>query len=254
MKKFFLSLKTTVWILTALVCLLFVGSYLMQRHRGVFGPMNDDIILRWVRQTAIMNIGSTWWFFAVVAGLVILTINTLVCSTEAIGRKWTRADFLLRVSPQIVHVGFLFILLGHLLGAVMGYRISGSMPEGAYAPLPDDLSLRLHRIRVQTDERGFMTEWSADVTMYDNNEPAKTGILGPNQPVFYKGAGVYLKTLEFSQGPTAVLIIAKDPGEVYALTGAVFFFVGMIALLVLKWNAKRREPENSLEAVEAADQ
>lgn len=237
MKNFFLSLKTAVWILTALVCLFFAGSFLMPVYRDVFGPMNDDILLRWVLQLGLKNFSSAWWFFAAVAGLVLLTVNTLVCGIAAIKGKWSRADFLLRVSPQIVHAGFLFILLGHLAGAGWGYRISGLMPEGAFAPLPDELSLRLHRIRVETDERGFMTDWSADITIYEGDEPAKGGVLGPNAPVFYKGVGVYLKSLEFSRGPAAVMLIARDPGAWCALLGGILFMAGMVAQLILKWNS-----------------
>ncbi len=249
MKNFFLSLKTAVWILTALVCFFFVGSYLMPLHREVFATMNDDILLRWVERFASAHVGYTWWFFAAVAALALLTVNTLVCSIAAIRGKWSRVDFLLRISPQIVHAGFLFILLGHLLGAGWGYRISGLMPEGAYAPLPDELSLRLHRIRVETDERGFTTDWSADVTVYEGNEPAKTGSLGPNAPLFYGGVGVYVKSFDFDRGPAAVLLIAKDPGAMYALAGGILFMIGMVALLALKWNNKGPAPvENPVQA------
>ena len=245
MIKFFLSLKTSVWILTALVCFFFVGSYLMPLHRDVFGPMNDDILFQWTKHIAVNHGGYTWWFFAAVAGLILLTINTLVCSIAAVRGKWSRDGFLLRISPQIVHAGFLFILLGHLLGAAGGYRISGLMPEGAYAPLPDDLSLRLHRIRVETDARGFMTDWSADVSIYEGNDPVKTGSLGPNAPVFYAGIGVYLKSLDTSRGPAAVLLITKDPGALYALAGGILFMFGMIILLFLKWSGNRSAANSS---------
>src|SRR5512146_2680502 len=132
MLKFFLSLKTTVWTLLALVCLFFIGSYLMPVHRDVFSGMNDDILFRWVKNTAQAHLWSTWWLFAAFAGLVLLTLNTLVCSFQAVMGKWTRRDFLLRISPQIIHLGFLFILLAHLVGAGWGYKIAGVMPEGAY--------------------------------------------------------------------------------------------------------------------------
>ncbi len=61
---------------------------------------------------------------------MLLTVNTLVCSLQAVRGRWSREDFLLRISPQIVHIGFLFILLAHLLGAGSGYKVSGMLPEG----------------------------------------------------------------------------------------------------------------------------
>ncbi len=235
MKNFFLSLKTTVWTLVVLVCLFFIGSYLMPTHGDVFSGMNDDILFRWARDTASNNPGSTWWLFAAIAALALLTINTLVCSIQAVRGKWTRRDFLLRISPQIIHIGFLFILLAHLLGAGWGYKLSGMMPQGAYAPLPEDRALQLNQIRVQTDARGQMTGWSADASVYENNRLVKSGTLGPNAPLFYRGTGIYLKTLNFERGPAALLLIAKDPGAVWALVGGVLFILGSITLLVLKW-------------------
>ena len=235
MKNFFLSLKTTVWTLFVLVCLFFVGSYLMPAHREVFAPMNDDILLRWVTNAAVLAPGATWWFFAALAALVLLTINTIVCSLQAVKGKWQREDFLLRISPQIVHAGFLFILLAHLLGAGWGYKLSGMMPEGAFAPLPQDMALKLHSIHVDTDSRGYMTDWAAEASIYERNELKKSGTLGPNAPLFYNGVGVYLKSLNFDQGPAALILVAKDPGAIWALVGGLLFMIGSITLLVLKW-------------------
>lgn len=235
MKNFFLSLKTTVWTLFVLVCLFFIGSYMMPVHRDVFAPMNENILLRWVTEVAAANLQLTWWFFASVAGLVLLTVNTIVCSIQAIRGRWTREDFLLRISPQIVHIGFLFILLAHLLGAAWGYKLSGMMQEGSFARLPEDRGLYLSQVRVQSDESGHMQDWSARVTLYENNLPVKSGVLGPNRPLFYRGTGVYLKSLSFERGPAAIILATKDPGAVWALVGGLLFMFGSVTLLVLKW-------------------
>ncbi len=235
MKNFFLSLKTTVWTLFALVCFFFIGAYMMPAHREVFLSMNDQILLRWVDNTASGNLRHTWWFFAAFAALVLLTINTLVCSLQAVKGKWSRADFLLRISPQIVHIGFLFILLAHLLGAGWGYKLSGMMPEGAYAPLPENRALHLQKIHVTTDARGYVLDWSAEAALFENNTPVKTGTLGPNKPLLYKGVGIHLKSLNFDRGPAALLVIARDPGVVWAFAGGVLFMLGSVTLLALKW-------------------
>jgi hypothetical protein len=235
MKNFFLSLKTTVWTLFALVCLFFIGSYMMPMHKEVFAPMNEDLLLRWVEAVASDNIEYAWWFFGAIIALALLTINTIVCSLQAIKGKWTRDDFLLRISPQVIHLGFLFILLSHLLGAGWGYKLSGMMPEGAYAPLPDDMALRLHAIHVKTDSRGYLTDWAAEASLYENDKIVNEGTLGPNAPLFYGGVGVYLKSLNFDQRPVALLVIAKDPGAIWALIGGLLFMAGSLTLLVLKW-------------------
>ena len=235
MKNFFLSLKTTVWTLFGLVILFFIGSYMMPMHREVFSSMNDSLLFDWVESVALRNLWQTWWFFAALAGLILLTMNTIVCSLQALRGKWSRADFLLRISPQIIHVGFLFILLAHLLGSGWGYKLSGMMPEGGFARLPEGRTLSLQKITVESDPAGYMQNWSAHVSLYENNEVVKSGTLGPNKPLFYKGVGVYLKSLNFERGPAALLMINKDPGAIWALIGGVLFMLGSITLLALKW-------------------
>jgi hypothetical protein len=235
MKNFFSSLKTTVWTLLALICLFFIGSYMMPVHREVFEPMNEDILFRWVTSTASVNLWYTWWFFASLAALMLLTINTLACSIQAVRGKWSRADFLLRISPQIVHLGFLFILLAHVLGAGWGYKLSGMMPEGAYAQLPEDKVLYLKELRVETDTNGYMRDWAAEAHLFENNTRVMIGTLGPNKPLFYNGVGIYIKSLNFQKGPAALLVIARDPGAIWALVGGMLFIIGMVMLLVLKW-------------------
>ena len=235
MKNFFLSLKTTVWTLFGLVCIFFIGSYLMPVHQDVFAPMNDLLLFKWAEEVAIKHPWQTWWFFAAFAGLVLLTINTIVCSIHAIKGRWSRSDFLIRISPQIVHLGFLFILLAHLLGAGWGYKLSGAMPEGAYARLPENRALYLRELRAEVDARGYIKDWSAEVYLFEDNQRVRVGALRPNTPLLYKGTGIYLKSFELQPSPVAFLMINKDPGAVWALLGGILFIIGSLPILVLKW-------------------
>ena len=235
MKNFFLSLKTTVWLLTGLICVFFLGSYLMPAYRDVHGAMNDRLLFEWVDQVALDHPWVTGWFFLALAALMLLTINTIVCSVQAVRGTWARSDFLLRISPQVVHMSFLVILLAHLLGAGWGYRLSGMLPEGASVRLPDDRVLFLSELRANSDGRGYLRDWSARVILSENGRPVADGILGPNTPLFYRGMGVYLKSFDMQQSPAAFLIVTRDPGAVWALVGAVLFMVGTVIILILKW-------------------
>ena len=235
MKNFFLSLKTAVWLLTGLICVFFLGSYLMPAYRDVHGAMNDRLLFEWVGQVAVDHPWVTGWFFLALAALMLLTINTIVCSIQAVRGKWSREDFLLRISPQVVHAAFLVILLAHLLGAGWGYRISGMLPEGGYGRLPDGRVLQLRAIHIQGDPYGYMRDWSADVAVYDNDREIAAGVLGPNAPLFTGGAGIYLKSFELRPSPMALLLVTKDPGAVWALAGSILFMIGTVIVLFLKW-------------------
>jgi cytochrome c biogenesis protein ResB len=235
MKKFFLSLKTSVWTLLVLICLFFIGSYMMPVHREAFSSMNEDILFAWVKTTASDNLWYTWWFFGAFAALTLLMVNTVVCSVQAIRDRWTRTDFLRRISPQIIHAGFLFILLAHLIGAGWGYKLSGMVGEGTLVRLPENRGLYLKAIHVDTDTRGYMTDWAAEATVYENEQPVKSGTLGPNTPLFIAGTGIYLKSLSFERGPAALLVVARDPGAIWALAGGLLFMIGSMMILVFKW-------------------
>ncbi len=235
MKNFFLSLKTTVWVLFVLVCLFLAGAFLMPANREVFGSMNDGLLLAWAAEIAAVHPWQTWWLFASVAGLAVLTANTIVCSFEAVRGKWSRDRFLLRIAPQIIHAGFLFILLAHLISAVSGFKVSGLLPEGGRAVLPDGTVFVVHDIRVQSDASGYPRGWSAAVSLYEKSGAASTGTLGPNRPCFHDGTGIYLKDLNFEAGPAAFLLVARDPGAVWALAGGVLFLCGSVILLAVKW-------------------
>jgi cytochrome c biogenesis protein ResB len=235
MKNFFLSLKTAVWLLTGLICVFFLGSYLMPAYRDIHGAMNDRLLFEWVGQVAVDHPWVTGWFFLALAALILLTINTIVCSLQAVRGKWSAKDFLLRISPQMVHMAFLIILLAHLLGAGWGYRISGMLPEGASARLPENRVLYLGEIRAETDARGYLREWFARVVLYEDGQRVADAVLGPNSPLFYRGMGVYLKSFDLQPSPAAFLLVTRDPGAVWALAGSILFMIGTVITLFLKW-------------------
>jgi cytochrome c biogenesis protein ResB len=235
MKNFFLSLKTTVWLLTTLIVLFFAGSSVMPVNREIFGPMNELLLVRWLVDVAAVHPLQTWWFFASLLALALLTVNTLVCSIQAIKGRWSREDAWLRIAPQIVHIGFLFILLAHLLGALSGYKTSGMVPEGAYVRLPEDRVLHLRKLIINADAEGYVAGWSADVQVIENDRRVASGILAPNKPLFYKGAGIYLKNFDLRESPMAFMMVTKDPGAIWALVGAILFTLGICVILALKW-------------------
>ncbi len=79
--------------------------------------------------------------------------------------------------------------------------------------------------------------WAAEVTLFKNSEALSTGTLGPNRPLLYDGIGIYMKSFELEPRPSALLLVAKDPGSIWALSGGLLFILGSIMLLILKWKA-----------------
>jgi cytochrome c biogenesis protein ResB len=240
MKNFFLSLRTTVWTLLAFIAVFFAGSYLMPLHREVFAPLNGMLLFSWLSRVAAGEPGSTWWFFLSLALLVLLTINTIVCSLQAIRGRWAREDFLTRIAPQIVHIGLLLILCAHLLSAGWGYRLSGMLPEGASAQIPGNRVLQLQKLQVFSDDAGSVRDWRADVAVFRNGERVAAGTLAPNRPLFHEGTGIYLRSFDLERVPAAFLLVHRDPGALWALAGGIAFIIGGVIVVAIQW--KRTTP------------
>jgi len=227
------ALKTSVWLLTGLVVVLFVGSVVMPALPSEYLTINDELLFDWLRGAG-KNPAHAWFFLAL-GLLVCLTLNTLVCSVESIARRSGGGEFLLRISPQIMHAGFLFILLAHFMSGGWGFKMSGTLPEGQAGGLPGGRVLFLKDLRIDTYPSGMPRSWSADLEVYHGREKLGAGRAEANTPFFLDGVGYYLKNITMtSAGPAAVLYVSRDPGALFALLGAILFALGNVVFLGLR--------------------
>jgi hypothetical protein len=156
--------------------------------------------------------------------LLVLAANTLVCSIDSIAKKRKVTQWMLLVSPQVVHIGFLFMLIAHLASALGGFKTFAVAAEGTTLEMSDNSVLQITRISISMDSYGYLFDWAVDVQYRDKGQVLKKDRLLPNKPVFHGGVGVYVKDLR--------------------ALGGILFMTGTIALLVLKM--KREETQNYL--------
>lgn len=234
---FFISLRTAVWLLFSLIFLLFAGGFIMPAHEE-FQSLHTIPLFAWLGDN---DPGVTWWLYGSLIVLSLLAANTLVCSIESLFRKRSARTWLLTISPQVIHIGFLFILLAHLLSSYDSFQGMAMVREGEQLPLPDGITVVIDGIHAGIDPRGYVNEWSADVRYVQGDRPAAGGAIRPNDPLFYGGYGLYIKTVKFEPYPTALIQVSRDPGAPYALIGGVLFLVGMTTLLLLK--IRRESPQ-----------
>ncbi len=233
--RFFLSLRTALWLFLGLLLFLLYGSLVMPVMKE-FEGINTVPLFGWLRQSAL---GATWWLWGAIAVLGLLTANTLICSAESIIKK-RPGQWLLTLSPQVVHIGFLFILFAHLLSSGWSARAQVYAGEGTLLQLPEGLILRVGSIEAISDKEGYLSDWRAEVAYIKDGSVVKTANLGPNKPSFYKGTGVYLKDIRvIPQGPVALLELSREPGAPWAFAGAMLFMAGTAGLIVLKAGRER---------------
>jgi len=143
------------------------------------------------------------------------------------------------VAPQLMHVGFLLIVLAHLQSAYGGYMQQIEVVEGMVARLPDGKPFGIASLAVSMSPMGMPTGFSTELVT-DLNHPTERFIVSPNHPWFSGGYGVYIKQAEAYPTKRALLEIHREPGAKVALAGAIVFTVGNVLVLLLRSRAKEQ--------------
>jgi hypothetical protein len=227
---FFLSLRTGLWLLLALLCILFYGSFIMPLKEE-FQTLHVMPLFEWMTENPL---GVVWWLWASVVVLSLLTANTLLCSIESVVKKKGAKNLLLVLSPQVIHIGFLFVLLAHLLSSYGSSRETGFVANGTVVPLPDGTSVLFEEIKAEADPSGYISDWSAGISYLREGTRFKSDVIRPNSPSFHGGFGIYIKTVRFQPYPVALIEVSRDPGALWALIGGILFLAGMTTLLALR--------------------
>lgn len=223
------SLRTTSILTCVLMGLLLYGVIVMPLHPS-FKAINSISLFEWMWDAPV---SASWWLYAGIAVLVMLVLNTVVCSIESVIRKWDRRRLLLIISPQVIHAGFCFIMLAHLLSAYGSFHEFIVLQEGQGVRLDPVTDVRLKRINYGIDS-GYITDMSAEIAYRASDNRVRNDTLSPNNPSVVKGIGVYLKEISLNPVPRALIEFSYEPGALWALAGGILFLAGTLTLVVLK--------------------
>jgi len=233
--RFFFSLRTTIWLLLALLSLLFYGSIVMPLHEE-FQGLQTISVFQWLSQNPS---SLTWWLWGSIGLISILTANTIFCSFDSLIRKRSARQWLLVISPQVIHAGFLFILLAHLMSAYGSFKGTAVVYNGSVLDLQNGASAVFERISAGIGPQGYIESWSVAVRYYREGKELSHDVIGPNSPSFEGGLGIYVKNVQVEPYPAALIEVSREPGALWALLGGILFLLGMTTLLLLK--ARREE-------------
>lgn len=220
--------ETSLWILGALAVVMALGSFTMAAE-----SMNEMPLLRWMLANGP---GATWWLWASVAIIVALAVNTIACSARSIIRKPANVRWPLLISPQIIHMGLIFMLLAHLISSWSSFKGTSMAQEGSMLGITRDLAIRLKHVDVTMSREGYPLDYSAKVDFLGSGGVMQSETISPNHPSFYDGFGVYLKSIEPADtgGINCLIEVHRDPGAPWALAGGVLFTLGTVLLFRLK--------------------
>lgn len=227
---FFLSLKTTLWMFIALLGLFLYGAVIMPA-REEFQGLFVQSLFAWMNE---QSFAVSWWLWGAIVVLALLTVNTIICSIDALVKRKSARQWLLVISPQVVHIGFLFILLAHLLSSHGSYTARAYAYNNTVLTLPSGVDVLVKQLRVDVDPAGYVRDWAADIQYFEKGQHLTDDRITPNSPSFLRGFGMYIKTVRAAPFPIAVIEISREPGAWSALLGGIFFTAGMMTLLLLK--------------------
>lgn len=218
----------------ALVCVFMAaGSFnLSGEHAAVINSMP---LLTWLREVPL---SISWWLWVTLVLLSLLALNTVLCSSETLWSRWGRGGWTALLAPQLIHSGFLLIVLAHLLSAAGSSFQALEVGEMSLAELPDGSRFGVASISVSMSPQRMPIGFSSELVT-DLNRPAERVVISPNHPWFSNGFGVYIKQAEAYPFKRALLEIHREPGAAMALSGALLFTIGNVLLVALR--SKQRE-------------
>lgn len=228
--NFFLSLRTSLWLLAVMLVLLLSGAFIMP-DRQEFQALHSIPLFSWLTQQPLE---LTWWLWGLIFLLGLLACNTIFCSIDSIIKKSKVTSWLLLISPQIIHIGFLFILLAHFLSSMGASQNAVTAMEGYSIPINNELSLKIKRINTNLDYYGYVTDWKVKVSYFTEERTLMTDIIRPNSPSVQMGFNINVRDIKAYPRKTILLQINREPGAFWALTGGILFMAGMITLIALK--------------------
>ncbi len=233
---FFLSLRTSVWLLV-LIIIFFLAGALIMPGRQEFQSIHSIPIFKWLEEQPL---SITWWLWCLMVILIVLTLNTLFCSVDSVIKKRHTTHWLLLISPQIIHAGFLFILFAHLLSAAGSFQSSAVAGEGSLLKIPgSNMVMEVEEIDIRDDSQGYITDWEVSVKYLSEDSPFYNDTIKPNKPSVRNGFNINVKDLRKYPQKAVLLQINKEPGAKWALAGGVLFMVGIFILIVLRIKMER---------------
>lgn len=233
--KFFLSIKVTSSVFALLLVLSFIGSITLPYNLAFFSGIDDARLFTWLKENSDIKI--IWWIYAIIASLAFLALSTIFCTVDGLIKKTDGKNILLKISPQVMHIGVLFIMLGHLVTAGIGYKKDIVIKKGEQAQINETIGLELEDAEIKTDKLGYDSDWEARLIWLENGKRVEKATLRPASPIYKGQIGVYFKSLGVEPEMFAQVRVSKDPGALWALLGGVLLSAGGLAFIYARFGA-----------------
>jgi len=226
--------------LTIAVCL--TGSLMLPTHLAFFSGIDETPLFEWLREAGEPS--TTWWIYAMVVCFGALGLITALCTADSLLELRGRRDFLARLFPQLMHIGVLLVMLGHLLTAWQGTRDDLLVEEGQSAELTGGMVMTVERVGFNSvaGKKNYYDDWEALVRFDVPDNGISKAVLRPVSPLHVNGNSFFFRSITLppkssDQKPSVLIRVVRDPGVLWALAGGLLLIAGGIGSLATRGRA-----------------
>ncbi|MBC8414466.1 hypothetical protein H8E50_12480 [bacterium] len=203
-----------------------------------FQSLHSVPLFKWIMSQSPV---ITWWIWCLAGLFALLAINTLFCSIESLIKKRKVSHWLLLIAPQIVHLGFLFILLAHLLSSLGSMQMQAYAAEGTVISIEEhSIDLKIESIKFRYDFYANLVGWSVKLKYISAGKVIFEDTIEPNNPSVFMGFNVNISPVKTHEQKVILLQVNREPGALWALVGGIMFSIGIAVLLILKIRGERQ--------------
>ena len=165
----------------------------------------------WMKQVAPKTFPVSLWIYILVALSYIMVISLLLCT---INWFMKRRKKLKGYGEFLVHLGFLLVFAGFVLGSSLGSRTRVVLETGQVVPVKEmGVSLRLNDLEVVRSPSGRPMDTLSDMTVLDGKRKVAEGTIRTNHPLLH-GSTVIYPPENYGQVVSKVMIGTSSSGVV----------------------------------------
>lgn len=246
--------------LALLISFWFFLSLIVYPHYfKIFNGMEETVLLKWLLETGSAVHPIRGWLLVLLLLVTLLTINLAICVVNDFGvivrmiraGRTGNGNLIGRASIFIIHLSYIILILGHLVSATVGFKLSYELDEGMLisdSRIP--FTVRCEQIEMVKDDHGRPAP-IVTALINPGGPGEKTLKLRKGNTVFQAGRLLVLATRkiepgkenshEYNRGKKAekpeivpVLRVMKNPGLPVDFVGGILFFVGMALQMIFR--------------------
>ncbi len=224
----------TFVVLALLWCLdLGAGSLFAYCQPRVFGSLDAYPFGEWLEAVGRKALPDSLWVYILVALTWMMVFSLLLCTANWFFRRRRRMK---GMGEVLIHLGFLLVFAGFVIGSAAGSRVQGvRVAVGQAVEVGPRLMLRVDRIDPLLSPAGDLLDSRATVALVDKGREAAAGVARTNHPLIRGATVVYSRSaFQAGRGPNGAAIIGgvfdihTDPGVWWVIVGGIVLGLGTV--------------------------